>query len=165
LGALIAAELPFSAFIEVDELHYKIVSGRVSWQGGISPLDEPLEYKRQRKLAEDNAVRLAVALLEAGFDCVIDNLSEAFAPDAAWATRTFSGRRIFRVLLFCNDKTMQSRLKARHGCSYSSLIGRSSNRASASAQTFDLAVDTSCDGPESIAKGIVAMLGLGRSST
>lgn len=160
VGSIIAADLSFSAFIEVDELHYKIRSGRVAWSEGISPLEQPEEYRRQRQLAEDGAVKLALTFLEAGFNCIIDNLSQASALDAAWAAKAFPGRRVIRVLLFCDDKTLQSRLQTRHGCSYRAQVGHSSDRALNSARTFDLTVDTSCNSPRFVASRIIADLGL-----
>jgi len=160
VGSMLAAELPFSAFIEVDELHRKIRNGRVAWSGGASPLELPDEYRRQRKLAEDNAVRLALAFLEAGFNCVIDNLTEAFASDATWAAQAFHGCPAFRLQLCCDDTTLEERLRLRHGSSYRSDLAKSAKPLGPHSESFDWIVDTSNQNPRSVAASIVASLSL-----
>ena len=66
LGRAVAGRLSRCAFIEVDALRYMVRGGLVAYSRGTPPWEQPEEYKRQRRLGVENAVRLARGFAAAG---------------------------------------------------------------------------------------------------
>lgn len=144
VGRALAHRLPRAAFIEVDELRYKVAGGLVAWAGGTHPRDAPEEYARQCALGDHNAAVLAREYAAAGFSSVIDGIDESRMPGSGWIEEAFAGLRVRSVLLLVDDAELPSRWK-RDGDRHPDLLPLAHwTRAwlAERADAFDLVLDT-----------------------
>jgi predicted kinase len=109
LGRNLAARLPRCAFIEVDELRYKVIEGLVAHSGGIQPHLDPDGYSLQCDMASRNAILLARGFSDHGFSSVIDGLQERYARRQAWLASQLPSARLIKVGLFCDGRTLRMR--------------------------------------------------------
>lgn len=105
----LAEHLPRCAFIEVDELRYKVVGGLVAYSGGMHPDRAPEEYILQYEMASRNAVLLAKGFAEYGFSSIVDGLEEKYARRKLWLASQIPSARLITVGLYCDLHTLQGR--------------------------------------------------------
>jgi predicted kinase len=105
----LAGHLPRCAFIEVDELRYKVIGGLVAHSRGMCPDHAPAEFARQYEMACKNAVLLASGFADYGFSSVIDGLEEKYAGRKLWLTSQIPSARLITVGLFCDPYVLQDR--------------------------------------------------------
>ena len=84
IGRALAHRLPRCAFIEVDELRYKVAGGLVALSAGKHPDEDPEEYARQSALGDRNAVALCHGFGEDGFSSVVEGLDDDRQPGTGW---------------------------------------------------------------------------------
>jgi predicted kinase len=104
-----ASAMERSAYVEVDELRYKVVGGLVAHRRGINPAEAPKEYALQCDLACRNAVVLAGVFTAAGFSVVIDGVSEACAQRREWLHHEIPGCEIVTVGIYCSEAVLEAR--------------------------------------------------------
>ena len=109
VGHALAHLLPRAAYIEVDELRYKVAGGLVAWSGGTHPRDDPAEYARQCRLGDRNAAALAREFSADGFSSVIDGLDEARIPGSGWIEQAFEGLQVQTTLLLVDEAHLPER--------------------------------------------------------
>ncbi len=110
VGQALAGLFEKGAFIEVDELRYKVVGGLVAYSGGAKPKDAPEEYAAQCRLGEENTVLLARNYATHGFSSVIEGLGEDCRPGTGWAEAQFGELPVLHVLLMCDHETALARM-------------------------------------------------------
>jgi chloramphenicol 3-O-phosphotransferase len=104
-----ASAMERSAYVEVDELRYKVMGGLVAHRRGINPSVAPKEYALQCDLACRNAVALAGVFTAAGFSVVIDGISEAYTQRREWLHREIPGCEVVTVGVYCTADVLESR--------------------------------------------------------
>ncbi len=104
-----ASAMERSAYVEVDELRYKVVGGLVAHRRGINPVEAPKEYVLQCDLACRNAVALAGVFTASGFSVVIDGISEAYTQRREWLRCEIPGCEIVTVGIYCSADVLESR--------------------------------------------------------
>ena len=109
VGRALAHLLPRAAYIEVDELRYKVAGGLVAWGGATHPREDPEEYARQVALADRNAALLAREFDAAGFSPVIDGLDDARIPGSGWIEQAFEGLPVRTALLMVDAARLPER--------------------------------------------------------
>jgi hypothetical protein len=105
----LAGRLPRCAFVEVDELRYKVQGGLVAYSKGISPDRAPAEYSLQSEMACKNAVLLASGFADHGFSSVIDGLDERYLRRKTWLMIQLPSARLIQVGVFCDPSTLLGR--------------------------------------------------------
>ena len=109
LGAEVARRLPRCAFIEVDELRYKVRGGGPSDYAG----RKKDEHIPQWRMAVELAVRMAEIYRNHGFACVIEGLGDECEPGNDWMEANLGGCQIVTVALVSDLRTLESRWTAR----------------------------------------------------
>ena len=114
VGRELAARFTKGAFIEVDELKYKIVGGllRGPWEAKQMGR-KPAAFVKQRLIADENAVILARNFATHGFSSVIEGLEDSHRPGTGWSESQFGTLPVIQVLLMCDEETSQKRLTER----------------------------------------------------
>lgn len=113
LGRAVAGRFSRCAFIEVDELRYKVIGGLVAFSAGQHPSTAPEEYHRQCRMGVENAVCLAQGFAKHGFSSVIEGLEDDCRPDTEWIATTFGRFRVLAVALLCKKEVLIARWRKR----------------------------------------------------
>ncbi len=108
IGRALAHRLPHCAYIEVDELRYKVAGGLVALSAGTNPGEDPAEYERQSALGERNAVALCHGFAEEGFSSVVEGLGENCLPGTGWIEEHLR-TQVRSALLVCSDEELERR--------------------------------------------------------
>ena len=108
VGRALALRLPRCAYLEVDELRYKVAGGLVALSAGTSPGEDPDEYARQCALGERNAVALCHGFAEEGFSSVVEGLGEDCLPGTGWIEEHLR-TPVRSALLVCTDEELERR--------------------------------------------------------
>jgi hypothetical protein len=164
LGRALAGRLERCAFIEIDELRYKVVGGLVAYSGRDKPWDHPEEYERQARLALRNAVRLARGFAAEGFSSVLDGLERECGPGSGWAESRFHNLDVFHIAVACDEATLTDRWNLGDwpdDTLFKSVLEELTWYRSNGA-LFDGLVDTTAIDPESAADAITSQLFAGR---
>ena len=149
LGRAIAGQFSRCAFIEVDELRYKVVGGLVAFSAGQHPSTAPKEYHRQCWMGVENAVRLAEGFAKYGFSSVIEGLEDDCRPDTGWITTTFGKFRVLTVAVLCEKETLIGRWRERGwGESLPQRVQNELKWYDENQSHFDCVIDTAVASPE-----------------
>jgi hypothetical protein len=145
----LAQRLSRCAYIEVDELRYKVFGGLVAHSRGVHPNNAPAKYGLQCEMANQNAVLLAGGFAEYGFSVVIDGLEEKYANQRSWLAIQIPSVRLISVGLFCDRLTLQVR-RAQRGWPPELPDGTDEKLAwyRANRGGFDYVIDTSLEGTD-----------------
>lgn len=148
----LAGRLPRCAFIEVDELRYKVVGGLVAYSSGMHPDRAPAEYSSQCEMADRNAILLARGFAEYGFSSVIDGLEEKYARRKSSLSLQLPLARLITVGLFCDPRTLCDR-RAQRGWlpDLPDQIEQKLTWYRTNGGRFDYVVDTTLDDVDSFA--------------
>lgn len=165
LGRALAGRLERCAFIETDELRYKIVGGLVAYSAGDKPWEHPEEYERQARLGLRNAVRLARGFAAEGFSSVVDGLERDCLPGSGWAEARFRNLDVFHIAVVCDEPTLAARWNLRDwpGDTLFKSVLEELAWYRANPSLFDGLVDTTAVDPESAADAVASQLFAGRS--
>ena len=115
VGKALASRFQKCAFIEVDELRYKVVGGLVAYSRGLHPRDHPESYSEQCWMGVDNALRLAEGFASKGFSTVIEGLEDDCIPGSGWSHPTLARHRTLTVALIPDEAVVVERWKQRTG--------------------------------------------------
>lgn len=165
LGRALAGRVERCAFIEVDELRYKVVGGLVAYSAGAKPWEHPDEYERQARLGLQNAVRLARGFADEGFSSVIDGLERECLPGSGWAEAHFRDLAVFNIVVTCDEATLGARWNLGDwpgGAALRSAL-KELEWYRANASLFDGVVDTTDTGMDAAADAIASQVLRGQS--
>ncbi len=174
IADVLVKKIPFSAKIDIDELRYMILGGRVASWSKLKPYDYQEEYFRQCRLGDKNAFALARNFLEAGFIPIIVGLnggesSETFRllenpeyirwyPNSEILQKELPGIKIFQAILDTLPNVLAERLKEKeHNETTIQFILDQRNifLEAVSKGPIDYIVDTSVDDAITIAEKIL----------
>lgn len=113
LGRSVAGLLPKCAFIEVDELRYKVIGGLVAYSAGTHPDKEPEEYRRQCWMGIENAICLAEGFAKHGFSIVVEGLENECRPPTDWIRTNLHQFRVLTVAVLCAKEILIQRSQER----------------------------------------------------
>ena len=155
LGRTIASLLPRCAFIEIDELRYKVVGGLVAYSAGKHPNTDPDEYRRQCWMGVENAVRLAEGFSEHGFSSVIEGLDDECRPGTGWIEMHLGRYQVLTVALLCRADILSQRWQERGwGSSLPDRVFEELRWYRDHRTLFDCTLDTTTDLPEQGAESV-----------
>ena len=155
VGKALAGLFAQSAFIEVDELRYKVVGGLVAYSDGVNPKEAPEEYAAQCWMGVENAVALARNFAAHGFSSVIEGLEDGCRPETGWSESQFDSMSVFHVALICDESTMLKRVTERgwgDGVSLSAGFKRDHAWYHSHQDMFDYTVRTDENSPDKAAE-------------
>ncbi len=109
LGRALAGRVERCAFIEIDELRYKVVGGLVAYRAVNKSWDYPEEAARQARIGLRNAVRLARGFAEEGFSSVVDGLERECIPGSGWGETQFPDLAVYNIVVTCDEATLAKR--------------------------------------------------------
>ena len=161
VGKALAGRFRKGAFIEVDELRYKVVGGLVAYSGGVHPKEAPDEYKAQCWMGVENAVVLARNFAAHGFSAVIEGLEDGCRPGTGWAGLPFGSMPVFHVALICDESNLLKRITERgwgDGVSLSAGFKRDHAWYHSHQDLFDCTVRTDENSPEAAAERLYSFV-------
>lgn len=160
LGRALAGRLNRCAYVEIDELRYKIVGGLVAYSAPDKPWEHPEEYERQARLGLQNAVRLAQGFAAEGFSSVLDGLEKDCLPGSGWAEAHFHDLNVFNIAVVCDEATLAKRwnLSDWPGDAFFKSVLEELAWYRSNGSLFHGLVDTTDMGPEAAAETVAGQL-------